>query len=677
MCSLFCISHFSIASNGELDNLDFESLLAADVQITSVMKRTNKALSSPASVYVISNQQMLNAGVTSVAQALTLAPGMQVRKIDNNKWAIGIRNNAGRYTSRLLVMIDGQSIYNPSFSGVYWEALNLPIYDIERIEIVKGQGGLLWGSNATNGVVNIITKISNDTRSTRLNAKAGTTLQHDISIRHGDDLAIGKNASYRIYLSSQKNDKSDTIQKWTARDKGEKNSIGTRVDISLDNDSSILIQGDYTDIKMGQTLELADSNNFEGIEVSAPQKREHTQLMLRFDNRISSNANQTLQASYAKQKGEQPFYTEEFTNWDIDYQVNTLFEYTQLDFGINYRFNKVPFVESDYLNSENNLDTIRQYGGFIQANIALIDNELNLILGNKSEHNSFTGWEHQPSVRFAWQLDNKQFIWASFSQGVRTPSLIEYDYNTQVNGLRIEDIFKTGIKLVDKTRVQTFLRGNKSLESEKITSTELGYRIQQHAWNADLSIFYSVAKHAFAITPSVNPTFVPTVATLIQQGDYLTLNSFLQTQTIDFNLSSDSKQRTYGADFILNWQINPTTSMAIGASFAHQKQNHFSSNLLDVNGHTKQIFFSLNKKIHDQHNLLIQNRWESGGIYKTSSYIALDIVWNWQLNDSIKLTLAGNNLLESRNSEYARSNDTYDVATFIDRSIDFGVMVDF
>ena len=677
LLSLLFISHLSFADHDEIEDLDFESLLATDVQITSVMKRTNKASTTPASVYVISNTQMLNAGVTSVAQALTLAPGMQVRKIDNNKWAIGIRNSAGRYTSKLLVMIDGQSIYNPSFAGVYWEALNIPIYDIERIEVIKGQGGLLWGSNATNGVVNIITKLSNDTRSTKISLKTGTTLDYEMSIRVGGDLNIAENSSYRFYINSQANDKSDISRQWTPQDEGEKDSFGARFDVAFNSDTSLLVQGDYTEVKMGQTLELPHPTTFTGSEVIQPHNRKHTLLMLRLENRLSDSANQTLQTSYAKQMGEQPHYMEKFQNYDIDYQINMLLGLAQLDIGANYHYNTTPFVGSEYLSSENDTDNIKKYGGFAQVSFALIENELDLIIGDKSEHNNLTGWEHQPSIRFAWRADNSQFLWASFSQGIRTPSLIEYDYNTQVNGFEIKSIFETGNDLVDNTRIKTFLRGSNQLKSEKIDATEVGYRLQQNTWNADISLFYSEAKNTLSISPTVDPLLVPSIITLLQMGDLNGFSQYIQNQTVNFNFNSDSKQRTYGADLILNWQVNASANMTFGFNYATQEQYRVNNDLLEFNGHIKQAFFALNKKINETHNVMFQSRWEDGSIYRTEDFIAVDMSWNWQYDRHITVSLTGNNLLEQHHLEYARSNDTFDVATYIDRSFTLGMMVDF
>jgi iron complex outermembrane receptor protein len=498
-----------------------------------------------------------------------------------------------------------------------------------------------------------------------------------MGLRVGGDLNIAENSSYRFYIKSQANNKSDISHQWTAQDESDKDSFGARFDIAFNNDTSLLIQGDYTEVKMGQTLELADPITFAGSEVFEPQNRKHTLLMLRLENRLSDNANQTLQTSYAKQVGVQPYYMERFQSYDIDYQINMLLDFAQVDLGINYSYNETPFIGSQYLSSENNVDAIKKYGGFAQASFPLIENKLDLIIGDKSEHNSLTGWEHQPSVRFAWRVDSSQFLWASFSKGVRTPSLLEYDYNIQINGFKIGSVFETGNVLVDDTRLKTFLRGNNELQSEKIASTEVGYRLQQNTWNLDLSLFYSEAKDTLSITPTADPLLIPSIIALLQTADVNGFYQYAQSQTVSFNLNSDSKQRAYGVDFIFNWQINPSSNMTLGLNYASQEQYNVTNDLLKFNGHIKQAFLSLNKKINESHNIMFQSRWEDGNYYKTDDFIAVDLSWNWQYNRYIKMSLTGNDLLESNHLEYARSNDTFDVATFIERSITLGVTVDF
>jgi len=671
-------ANYSFANTPELDDLSFESLLATDVQVTSAMKRTQEAKETAASVYVISQQTIKNSGVSSVAQALALAPGMQVRQIDNNKWAIGIRNPSGRYTSKLLVMIDGQSIYNPSLAGVYWEALDIPVYDIERIEITRGQGGLLWGSNATNGVVNIITKHSIDTRGAYLTAKAGNHIDHDVSIRLGGDVDIGNLLSYRFYAKKQKTVASDQSLKWTARDNGEKSSVGGRVDLAINDDTSLLLQADYTDITIGQTLELVSFTTHEGIEFLDDEKRTHGQIMFRIDHRLSDTANQMLQMSLSKQNGYQPYYKERFRHYDIDYQVNMLMGETQFDFGLNYRYNKTPFTKSDFIEPVNQVEFIKQYGGFLQANFELVPEQINLTIGNRSEHNSLTGWEHQPSVRFTLDVDEKQFFWASISQGIRVPTLTEVDFDTKVNGAKVSDIITTNIPSIDNLRIESYLRSNKNIESEKIISAEMGYRIDESNWNFDLSLFYATSNNALNYSVDVNPELFPMLAQLLFiQGDVASAVEVINQQSIDLNLVSTLKAESLGSEVVINWSVHNNLNLQLGYSFTTFRHTEDFSTNLTLSGKLEQLSLTMSTSPAKNHSLFSHLRWESGELYLTDSYAIFDINWRWQINNNIALSLEGKNLLERSHLAYARTNETFSVPTYIDRRIALGISIGF
>ena len=673
---LFAGDSFALVDElGEFDDLAFESLLATDVQVTSAMKRTQIASKTAASVYVITKEQIASSGVSSVAESLTLAPGMQVRRIDNNKWAIGIRNPSGRYTSKVLVMVDGQSIYNPSFSGVYWEALNLPVYDIERIEIVRGQGGILWGSNATNGVVNIITKHSIDTRSTRLSASTGTRVDHDISMRFGGDLDFASNTSYRLYVNDQSTNASDQGLQWAARDTGKKQSIGGRIDIAFNDDTSILVQGDYTDIKAGQTLKLASLDTFENRQYIGDQKRVHKQLMLRMDNRISDTANQMLQLSLSKQSGDQPYYMENFTHYDADYQLNTIWGDSQFDFGLHYRLNQTPFIDSDYITSLSGIDSLRQYGAFFQVSFPLIPEKVDLILGNKSEHNSLTGWEHQPLVRLAWNINDSQFFWASVSQGIRIPSLAEFDYSTRVVGTEIGDLYSTGLSAIDDLRINTLLLGSDEVQSEKTVSAEFGYRIIEKNWGVDLSLFYAKSKNASNVSTHIDPNIIATFEHFISTGNFQAALDFIPEQTIEINFNSELESTSSGGELIFNWMPASDVKYQLGYSHAEYEFDGAFNSPIDLEGITEQIFLSLNGALTEKHSLHTIARWEDGSIYNTESYIDLDLSWRWQVSENTAVMFMGNNLLNNSQLEYARTNEQFEIPTYIDRRFSISLTI--
>lgn len=675
-CALLPIS-FVHATNSELNSFDLESLLATDVQITSAMKRTQTASTTAASVYVLSNEKIMNSGVTSIAQALTLVPGMEVRQIDNNKWAISARAPAGRFTSKLLVMIDGQSIYNPAFAGVYWEALNIPLYDIERIEVIKGQGGLLWGSNATNGVVNVITKHSLDTRTALAHIATGSNLNHRVSFRAGDDLNVTKHSSYRVYGSHESSRKSDQSLKWETRDEAKKISLGGRIDFTLNDDSSLLIQGDYTDIDIGQTLQLPSPITNERIEISEPEKRQHAQLMFRLDNRLSDTANQMLQASMSIQDGTQGYFDEEFKHYDFDYQLNILTGSTQTNFGLNYRYNDIPFTASDYIRSIALTESVTQYGGFIQTNISLMENKLDFIIGNKSEHNNLTGWEHQPSIKLTWTPNDTNFIWASLSQGVRIPSLAEFDYETAVNGVEVKDFLVTGIPTLDDTRIRTVLKGNSNVEAETSISSELGYRINHDDWSIDLSLFHTASENAVGVTPHITDADLAAVSGLLGGGNIIDALTYLSTATIDIVFLSGVELISKGGDLVISWQGNSQVHTEFGYSFTTYDYENYGDSILENDGKLQQIFLSSTFQLTDNQTLFSLLKWDDGDAYKTDDYLSLDLSWAWKISPQAQLSVTGNNLLDSSHLEYGKTNDTLTVPTYIDRSVILGFTFNF
>ncbi|MCG6201681.1 TonB-dependent receptor plug domain-containing protein [Psychromonas antarctica] len=372
-------SQSSSFDSNELPSLDLDDLLAADVQVTSAMKRLQNVSETAASIYVLTSKEIMQSGVTSVAQALKLVPGMQVRQLDNNQWAITSRSTAGRHSSKLLVMIDGQSIYNPVFAGVYWEALNIPLYDIERIEVIRGQGGLLWGSNATNGVVNIISKHTADTRSSLAQVETGSQIDSKVNFRIGGDLA--NHSSFRIFGGFEETDESAKNRVYfPPNDDGEKKSIGGRVDLNFNEDTSLLVQTQYTHIDMGQNLKLANLNTHQSEYIEDQYTREHVQLMTRLEHRLSPVSNQMLQASISSQQAEQLYFKEDFLITDIDYQMNTLVNDIQFDWGVNYRYNDISIEDTDYITSIAHIDSYNQFGGFLQAQFNIIPDKLKLIL---------------------------------------------------------------------------------------------------------------------------------------------------------------------------------------------------------------------------------------------------------------------------------------------------------
>jgi len=619
----------------QLPSLDFDDLMAADVQVTSAMKRLQNMSETAASIYVLSHKEITESGVTNVAQALKLVPGMQVRQLDNNQWAITSRSTAGKHSSKLLVMVDGQSIYNPGFAGVYWEALNIPLYDIERIEVIRGQGGLLWGSDATNGVVNIISKHTSDTRGVFAQVAMGSQVDHKVDFRIGGELA--NYSSFRVFASSEDTDTSTKSTKGTSsNDDGRKKSVGSRLDLSLNDEFSLIAQAQYTNTEMGQNLRLADLNSYGRVYLQDQYRREHFQIMARLEHALSSTSNQMIQASVSSQQGKQLYYKDDFVITDLDYQMNALVKGVQIDWGLNYRYTSISIDETDYFSNIKDIDSYNHFGGFLQAQFTLVPDELKLIVGNRSEKNSFTGWEHQPMARLLWTPHSKSTFWGAISQGVRIPSLLEYNNRalaSSSNGIRTQIV------------------GSEDLKAEKSISKELGYRYAEKTWGLDVSLFHTKARNVLVVEPVsyVDETFTP---------------------LIDLNFASGAELVTYGGEVVIKWQPFDKIRTELGYSFTSYKYDLpvGTTEAIGYDSYLRQIMAKTQYSLNSQHSISALYRIESGEAYDTDNFSVLDLTWNWHITPMVAFSLAGNNLLYGKHLEYNNTNETYTVPTYIEPS---------
>lgn len=676
VCSLFVISPL-VNAEDTLPDLDLDALMAMDVQVTSAMKRAQSAFETASSIYVLTNEQIVRSGATSIPEALKMVPGLAVRQLDNNQWAISARGVASRFSSKMLVMVDGQSFYTPKFAAVYWETLNVSLYDIERIEVIRGQGGQLWGTNANNGVINIITKNSIDSRGLHADISAGDQINLDANLRYGGD--ISNKGSYRIHGHVRDGNRSSKGIEVAPVDTTEQHSFGARMDLTPSDEWSVMIQGNLTESDLGQNYRGVFDETNANIARSGILERTDARFMARVENRISADANQMLQASWLKQSGTQAFLQEEYEALDLDYQMNFLVDDWQIDWGVNYRKNVVEFDESVFLTSDREYDALEQYGAFIQAQVALIPDELSLIFGAKSEHNELTGWETQPLARMMWTFSEQQALWTSISQTVRIPTLIEFNDNFAVQGRRIGEVMPTGVPLIDAYRVKTFLNGNDAVKPETSLSYELGYRISKAQWALDVSAYHTLAEDVAVIRSDPNlEQFIPALA-LLQLGMVNEAVQALSETRIDFNVVSEAELMTEGVDIVLSWQPTDYFSGELGYSY-----NTFEYDMPDdtfpaigFDSTSRQLFAKADVDFLEHHNVFATVRVENSDAYQTDTFTAMDIAWNWQLNSVWKLSLTGKNLFAGSHVEYGNTSETYTIANFIDESYTIKITADF
>ena len=668
-------THHAVAST-DLDQLSLESLMSEDVQITSAMKRAQSASETAASIYVLDNKSIMSSGATSVAEALKLVPGMQVRQIDNNQWAIGIRAIAGRYSSKLLVMLDGQSLYNPSFAGVYWETVDIPLNDVERIEVIRGQGGTLWGSNATSGVINIITKQAMDSRGGYIQASSGNTLSHQLDARYGS--SYGTSSAFRFFMRSKEHTRSDIGHRAPAHDAGESLSFGARADFSFNDDLSLLMQANYIDIDNEQMLSFPDLELHRAAYLENRHTRTRINGMARLEHRLSPRANQMVQLSLSSEEGDQLYYSEDSSFIDIDYQMNSLLGNSQLDWGLNYRYNDIVINQSDYITSTNGTDALTLYGAFFQIQYPLMAN-VNLIVGNKAEHNSFSGWEHQPSARLIMDLSPHHTTWLALSRGVRIPSFVEYDYQMHVGGTEIGALYSTNVPELDAYPIDIFVLGSEDAEAEQSSSSELGYRYNKAEWTMDLSLHHTVTQHALAVNPRIEGLQTELIAPLLYARDYGAIQQLLDNVSLVNHLNTSGELRTRGGELVVGWHPAKQFCAELGYSYLSHNYSLKPDTYAAIgrDGSGQQLMLKTSYQPRSDIAIHSTLRRETGNLYHTEDFTVLDLAMNWQVSNSITVSAATKNLLFGAHLEYSNTAETFTEPSHVDQQYQLGLAMTF
>src|SRR6266446_638814 len=488
-CFLLVLSILSLAvaarsqnsvAQPDLTELPLETLLG--IEVTSVARHSEKLSQSPAAISVITEDDIRRSGATSIPEALRLVPGLEVARIDENKWAIGSRGFNGRFDNKLLVLQDGRSVYTPLFSGVYWNIQDVMLEDLDRIEVIRGPGATLWGANAVDGVINIITKPAASTQSTIVTAGGGTEERGAGGVRYGSK--IGDSTHYRIYGKYFDWGPSNYITGGTAHDAWDAVRGGFRADWTPAGSNSLTIQGDMYRSNYDETLTVPKlsspySNTFANNGVYSGGN-----VLARW-NHTTEGGSMSLQAYYDNTTTVDHNLFEDHQNiFDIDFQDGFhAGKRQQFLWGLGYRSILDHNGSSSTVSLQPNQVNLNQFSTFVQDEISLVDNRLRLTIGTKLEHNTFTGFEVEPNARLLWTLSPNQSVWTAVSRAVRTPALTE-------EGLRLNSqVIPPTTPLLNPTPfpavVAVFGCGRGSalpcthqFNSEDLLAYELGYRVQ-------------------------------------------------------------------------------------------------------------------------------------------------------------------------------------------------------
>jgi iron complex outermembrane receptor protein len=472
------------ANGGNLKQLSLEQL--GNVEVTTVSKDPQQVQKTPAAVFVITQEDIRRSGATSLPEALRLAPGVEVARVGADHWSVAVRGLAGQFSKDLLVLIDGRSLYTPLFAGVYWDVQDVMLEDVERIEVVRGPGGTIWGANAVNGVINIITKSAENTHGALVTLGGGNVDQGTGSVRYGG--TVGKDFNYRIYGTGsirgpEFHSDGNEFDRWRM------GQVGFRTDWKSSKKDSFTLQGDMYSAASGETSFLSLFSPAAEVQQNAVASATGGNLLARWQHTTGEGSDIQIQAYFDRTNRADIEGGETRDTFDIDYvQHARILGDQDLTWGLGARVSPSNFLQTTPgINFQPNKQTDTVYSGFLQYELPIVRDKLALTVGTKLEHNNFSGFEYEPSVRLLLTPTEHQSVWAAVTRAVRTPSRQDQDVSFDI----FAGFLGVGTPPVS-TPVYFAIQGDPKTKAEKLIGYEAGYRTQiSSKVYVDFTAFYN------------------------------------------------------------------------------------------------------------------------------------------------------------------------------------------
>jgi iron complex outermembrane receptor protein len=595
------------AKPDNLKGLGLEQLM--DLEVTTVSKHPQKLATAPSAIQVITNDDIRQSGATTLTEALRLAPNLEVAQANSSQWAISARGFNQVISDKLLVMIDGRSVYTPLYDGVFWDVQNVMLEDVDRVEVVSGPGGTLWGDNAVDGVINVITKGAQDTQGLYASEGLGTATKDSGSIRYGG--AAGDDVYYRVY--GERFDKSSDIGRngESAHDGWFMNQGGFRADWDPGDADIITFQGD-----------LYDGHPDPGG--GTPVTAQGGNLLARWKQPLPGDSDIQVQGYYDWTWRD---FNNGFTERDVTYSIEA-----QHRFHLGSR-NEVTWGGELRLTDDSEADLpdfgltpsqrfMQLYSAFAQDEIIVLKDLLKVTLGSKFEHNVYTGFDEEPSGRFALTPDKRDTIWGAVSRADRTPSRLDTDF---------------AVKL---TPTLVAIQGNPGFQNEEVTAYELGWRNQPlDGYSLQLSTYYNRYHDIRSSTPGPPPFGLP-----ITFGNAVVGSS-------------------YGAEFAASGQVTDWMSVRGGYTFL-KKHMEVKQGYIDANHGTDGTDDPENQALL-QVSVAATKDIDLGAVARyvsalptpyVAAYCALDLRVAYRPLKHVECAVVGQNLLQKNTEEFAPSS---------------------
>ncbi len=632
----------------DLAELSLEELM--DIKVTSVSKKEQKLSQSAAAIHVITQEDIRRSGLNSIPELLRTVPGLQVAQFDANTWAITARGFNSRFASKLLVLIDGRSIYTPIFSGINWDDHDLPLEDIERIEVIRGPGGTLWGANAVNGVINIITKHTKDTQGGLVSGGAGNEENGFTTLRYGGK--VNENAQYRVYGKYFDRDESVTRAGGSGNDESHSARGGFRIDWQASEKNSLMFTGDYfkgeSNFRIRNQVTSLTAPFASSFNTTAEVDGAH--FLAKWKRQLSANSDFALQIYYNRERRKSLFIPQLLEDtYDIDFQHRyKLNDSNNIIWGLGQRF-VYDSLKSNFgfsFSPESRLNHRSSF--FVQDEITLLPNLVRLTLGSKFEANSYTGFEFQPSARILWTPNESNTIWAAVSRAVRTPSRAE-------DSARINVTASAGPVLVTQFGANDF-------DSEDLLAVELGYRVQPKK-----NLYFDLATFAH---------FYENILTQEKRTPFAEATPAPAHTVVPIVLDNLGSGEIFGIELFANW--NPLKWWTLKGGLTWMV-NDFHLNAASTDGSlitSEDNDPSIQWQLHSHMDLPHKFELDTALYYvddlenlNVPEYTRLDVRVGWHATDELELSLVGQNLTDPKHPEFGNSILSTGTTTQVERSV--------
>ncbi|MFG0330250.1 MAG: TonB-dependent receptor plug domain-containing protein [Phycisphaerales bacterium] len=599
--------------DNELAELDLEALMQVDV--TTVAGVEESWFTAPAAIYVITAEDIRRTGHRSIAEAMRMVPGMNVARINSSNWAISARGFNGAYANKLQVLVDGRVVYDPLFSGVFWDIQDVILEDLDRIEIIRGPGATLWGANAVNGVINVITRSAKDTQGLFVQGGYGTEHQGFGAIRYGGQAA--ENTWFRVWTKYENHDHTDLAFTGNRHDDWDFAHAGFRVDHEGDEGAVITVDASayYGDI--GEEITQPDPTGppFTSRTLIGDGQASGGHVLFRFAKEVSEDTGWTFQTYYDRTERIAAAGFEVDRN-TVDFDLRGHFEPAdrhEIVWGAGYRHTWDQTQGTATLSFNPSSRSLDTFTAFVQDTITLEPDRLHLMVGSKFEHNDHTGFEFQPSGRLWWTPNEEHTVWGAVSRAVRTPSRTEDD-------LFLVQAFTPFPPPADVIAIT----GNPSSESEELFAYELGHRMK------------------------VTDDFILDTALFYNDYDKLT------TTDSSFTFQNDGTGEAYGVELASQWRVADNWRLDSGYTF-HRVQVHAGESASEE-GVVPQHQFNIRSAYDLTEDIELNSALyfvDNVPTYDIDSYWRLDVGMTFQLTDNMELSVWGQNLLDDQHPEYS------------------------